>query len=378
MRKIFLIFIIFLYAKESEAITYSVSQKYELYIEHPNAGISDSAPHGRDGAQGYAYADQIRLLRNALTVSMPVGYVPRITNNVEREDVSLVRVMRLDVNNNLLPPIDLVVRTQDLYVIGFINGPTQRRVVHRFDEPQPHIGASASTASQSPDWTLEGLNDTWHHAVRNLDLSYDYPVLESFAHQSRYGDNIRISHGSLYAAFGYLDQLDQLDIASRQEFSRHMLRVLIGYFEAVRFQSISERLEQAFSQRQTWIVDRNSAILTNNWAHLSRFSSETSLNNDQQRTFMPSSGFSSLSYPLINAWASVNNAIPLRNVLAVTLGSQWRAFRRASCSDLSPSKFGRRLLAIDENSNNQCSKLLMVLGSKYFDVKKGYAFLSIF
>jgi|SRR5579883_883386 len=364
MKKLFLVLVLLFYVQEAKSL------EHTIYIEHPTVK--------NDGDQGHSYARELEGLRNALTIPVEGDPNLRVTRDTPNSDLSVIHVIRLDENGNEQSPIDLVVRTRDLYVLGFINGARNNRILYRFREPQPHHYASQTTASATPQWTVSNI----HQESRNLDFSYDYPSIEGIAGQSRYHNNIRISRTVLYDDFNQLS-LYSNNSENAQRIARAVLRIIIGYFESIRFNSILSSVNDAFVLGRTWAVDGDSAVLTNSWMSLTEFGSRSSLGSSSSSFIMPRPGGSirSLSYSITNALTAVNNAVPLRNVLAVALGSTWR---RSSCPNLgrhrrdaSDTQIQIHPVSSSLKSNMRCKDdTLVKLGPTYFEREVGNGILS--
>lgn len=359
--------------------------------------------HASSSTDRHTYLDEINGLRSALTGETAEGaassylagsrippYSPgslrftRISNGRSLVDfINLDRDNRTPIGNS----VSLVVRDRDLYVLGFINGPPGRRVFFRMRELRPGSRESAPSTQ------------TWP-STRTVDLpfSYDYPDIERVAGLSRYGqghdeydglqpNSIRISMRTLRRSVVILSEYYETphDQEADAEVAMSLLRIIIAYFEGMRFHDISNRIHAArLDEGHSWTVDYRAAVITNNWRSLTEFGSRTSLHSsdtdsdsisqrmelrgrrrpsDEPRIWVTSS-LQDISNHL-QSWGSI---------LAVALTPRWVVPEAGSCSrrqrrDVSP------LEAPPLELKGECEKLLLQIGSTFFDRRTGYAVL---
>ncbi|NKD88788.1 hypothetical protein HEQ72_10795 [Haematospirillum sp. 15-248] len=372
---------------------------HTTYVAHPNAEAQPEA--GSD--QDHSYLQEIQRLRDSLTEVAPVPIEPQETipsplaqeemdqeNNGEEavritrrgRGYSIVSMAALNEDNrSVLQQVDLVVRNNDLYVLGFINGRLGHRVFHRMYEPAPYHHASADTAAVPLDLTIPGTT------ARNLNMSYDYPSLEHKANMRRYGGNFRSSMRTVRSAIATLAEHNAAndDEDSTADVARSLLRIIVTYFEGMRFRNLAESIHDAgFDNGRTWTMTQDEALITNSWRTLSDFGSQMSLDSSSRegspRLELSHSRNSPYGSRLYIASSLSDNAINWRAVLAVALSSRWALSRRGSC----PSRIGHRtprdtnslLDHFSDLADDFCSTLLVRVGNTYFDRARGFGILS--
>ncbi|AMW35803.1 hypothetical protein AY555_10525 (plasmid) [Haematospirillum jordaniae] len=368
---------------------------HNVYLVHPNA-ISNPGEH--------TYANEIERLREALTDTLPVHeYVvqasPTVATSTTNNHIShalerivhtvpeSLRITRANRNHSVITlmnlsndnrsaqqSVDLIVRDRDLYVMGFINGPSTQRTFYRLRTPpgrrEPHVPALPSTLGNPSDirWAT--------HRTTDLDLNYDYPNLEYTAGIGRYSGNLDISLQSLRAAVMTLaDYSGSTAERAQKRLAGAILRIIVAYFEGARFRSISQAIEQAgFDNGQEWIVTPREARITNAWRELTEFGSINALNdtNTQTLALRAQGGMYRFS-------ASLNNLQheSWYRTTAVVLATQWYRARHNSC----PPAVRRhpRDLSLhtdpceDPTENNAANNTLIRIGNSYYEKVIGSA-----
>lgn len=368
---------------------------HNVYLAHPNA-ISNPGEH--------TYAREIERLREALTDTLPVHeYVVQASptaatsttdNHISRaleriahvmpeslritratRNHSVITLMNLsDDNRSAQQSIDLIVRDRDLYVMGFINGPSTQRTFYRLRTPperrEPHVPVLPSILGTASDirWTT--------HRTTDLDLNYDYPNLEYIAGIGRYTGNLDISLEALRAAVMTLAEYSGSTTGRAQKrLAGAILRIIVAYFEGARFRSISQAIEQAgFDHGQEWIVTPREARITNAWRELTQFGSLNALNdtNTQTLALRGQGGMYRFS-------ASLNNLQheSWHRTTAVVLATQWHLARHNSCPpavrrhprDLSPHTD----LCEDPDEKSTVNNTLIRIGNYYYEKGLGSA-----
>lgn len=372
---------------------------HTTYVAHPNAEAQPEA----GSAQDHSYLQEVQRLRDSLTEIAPVPEGPQETipsplaqEEMDQESTGeeAVRITRRDRgysivsmaalnedNSSVLQQVDLVVRNNDLYVLGFINGRPGHRVFHRMYEPPPYRYASADTSAVPLDLTIP---DT---IARNLNMSYDYPSLEHKANMQRYRGNFRSSMRTVRSAIATLAEHNAAnnDEDSTADVARALLRIIVTYFEGMRFHNLAQSIHDAgFDSGRTWTMTQEEALITNSWRTLSDFGSQMSLDSSSRegspRLELSHSRNSPYGSRLYIASSMSDNAIDWRSVLAVALSSRWALSRRGSC----PSRIGHRtprdtdsvLDHFSDLADDFCSTLLVRVGNTYFDKARGFGIIS--
>ncbi|WP_245182956.1 ribosome-inactivating family protein [Haematospirillum jordaniae] len=240
---------------------------------------------------------------------------------------------------------------------------------------------------------------TWP-GTRTVDLpfSYDYPDIERVAGLSRYGQNhdqydglqpnsIRISMRTLRQSVVILSEYDGTphDHEADAEIAMSLLRIVVAYFEGMRFHDISNRIHEArLDEGYSWTVDYRAAVITNNWRSLTEFGSRTSLrssdtdsDNISQRMELRGRRRPSQE-PRIWVTSSlqdINNHLQSWGaILAVALTPRWVVPDADSCSHRQRRDVSS-LEAPPLELKGECEKLLLQIGSTFFDRSTGYAVL---
>lgn len=372
---------------------------HTIYVAHPNANSQPEAGSDND----HSYLQEILRLRESLTEIAPIPAPPQetlpspmeqdgATANAGEEplrvtrrgrDYSIVRMAALNEDNSSsLQYVDLVVRNNDLYVLGFINGREGHRIFHRMHEPIPYQRSSDATMAIPLNLEIPGTR-----AV-DLELAYDYPCLERKANMRRYGGNFRSSMRTVRAAISSLAEHNPAndDEDSVSEVARSLLRVIVTYFEGMRFHSLAQGIHDAgFDNGRTWTMTQEDALITNNWRSLTEFGSQMSLDRTSRssssspRFELPRSGGSPYGSRYFVTSSMSDDATNWRNILAVALVSQWGLTRRGSC----PSRLGYRsprdtnslLDFLEEEACSVINNVLVRVGNTYFDRARGHGIL---
>ncbi|NKD45662.1 hypothetical protein HEQ62_08065 [Haematospirillum jordaniae] len=373
---------------------------HTTYVAHPNAEAQAEAGSVHD----HSYLQEVHHLRDRLTEIAPVPEEPQETIpsplaqeamnqssageealRITRRDrgYSIVTMAALNEDNrSVLQQVDLVVRNNDLYVLGFINGRPGHRVFHRMYEPPPYRYATADTSAIPLDLTIP---DT---IARNLNMSYDYPNLEQKANMRRYGGNFRSSIRTVRSAIATLAEHNAAndDEDSTSDVARALLRIIVTYFEGMRFHNLSQSIHDAgFDSGRTWTMTQDEALITNSWRPLSDFGSQMSLDSSSResspRLELSHSRNSPYGSRLYIASSMSDHGMDWRAVLAVALSSRWTLNRRGSC----PSRIGHHRAPRDTNSimsyfsdlaDDFCSTMLVRVGNTYFDRTRGFGIIS--
>lgn len=369
-----------------------------VYLRHPNAQPVP-APNAADD---HTYLREIESMRLALTDQAPDVAIPPIPRTrmppyypgslrVTRRHggLSLVTFVTLhDDNRTSISTVDLVVRDSDLYVLGFINGRGARRTFFRMLEPSyPLQNRDVSTPS-----TL-----TWPRTTAvNLPFSYDYPDIERTAGIGRYQNNVRLSMRTLRGAVAILSEYnrDHTDEDSYSEVAGSLLRIVIAYFEGMRFHDIAQGIHDVGIDRgHSWYVNRRAALITNNWRTLTEFGSRTSLESSSSGSSgrdTPSDGTPQRMELAIsrnrpqgsNIWVassleSLDDRTPSwRSIVAVALVTQWGLAHRGGCYRTGHRPHREASLLIAPSLEDECDSQLIRIGNRFYDRKAGYAVLA--
>lgn len=290
----------------------------------------------------HTYLTEIRRLREVLTDALPnpdesgtSGGVPlRITQ--DNEEISRITLSSLRQDNtNTLQSVTLLVRNSDLRVVGFINQATRHNTFFRLAEITSRDGAHQSTGSPSPTYIRSLV--TWPGArTVDLDLSSDYPEIERRAHIGRYTSNLRISTALLRRDVATLSEFSRINMnrEGMRDMAASLLRVLMAYFEALRFHSVAQGIHDSnIDDGGTWTMGQDEAILSENWSSISEFGSQNSFgsSNAEATFFQPitqnASGPHTTSYLLssISTGGILSRSTSWDEVVAVIDGVRYRA-----------------------------------------------------
>ncbi|NKD77326.1 hypothetical protein HEQ60_06075 [Haematospirillum sp. H1815] len=297
----------------------------------------------------------------------------RITRTT-RNHSAITLINLSEDNRSTQQSVDLIVRDRDLYVMGFINGPSTQRTFYRLRTPperrEPHVPVLPSILGTPSDirWTT--------HRTIDLNLNYDYPNLEYTAGIGRYMGNLDISLEALRAAVMTLSEYSGSTAERAQKrLAGAILRIIVAYFEGARFRSISQAIEQAgFDNGQEWVVTPREARITNAWRELTQFGSLNALNdtNTQTLALRAQGGMYRFS-------ASLNNLQheSWYRTTAVVLATQWHLARHNSC----PPAVRRRPRDLslytdpceDPTEKNAAKNTLIRIGNSYYENGLGSA-----
>ena len=291
----------------------------------------------------HTYLTEIRRLREVLTDTLPdpdegstSGGVPlRITR--DNEEISRITLSSLRQDNtNTLQSVTLLVRNSDLRVVGFINQATRHNTFFRLAEITSRDGAHQSTGSPTPTYIRSLV--TWPGTrTIDLDLSSDYPEIERRARIGRYTSNLRISTALLRRDIATLSEFSRINMnrEGMRDMAASLLRVLMAYFEALRFHSVAQGIHDSnIDDGGTWTMGQDEAILSENWSSISEFGSQSSFGSSNAgATFFQPAALSTLdgrhttSYLVssISTGGILSRSTSWDEVVAVIDGVRYRA-----------------------------------------------------
>lgn len=334
-------------------------------------------------AEDLRYNYQIREARIALTDEIPNADIPniptqgataypqeplRITRAGNGFSEVTLRVLGQDNDRNTAThSVTMIVRDRDLYVLGFINhtGLNGAARYFRLALPPPRqSGRATQHASFSYPLVPHIATAQVGNRVTDLNLSFDYPYIEAEAGATRYysrvgqrrsrrGSNqdirlreMRVSMSTLRRSVEALSEFTSQDVNSNIPLlSNSLLRILVTYFEGMRFHSVANSIDDAgIEDGQTWRVsqhdiDDSHALDTNNWASISEFGSQDSLGEERsfERTnslrllYGNGGGRTPERYVRSASDPNVSSEYPTWNsVVAVVLRNRWEQVRNVS------------------------------------------------